>query len=79
MPLVYRCADAHDTTVAVGSDAPDVWTCCVCGQAATRISACERSSAEVAAALDDACAAFDRHTSCLEVNGGAQDLLTITR
>lgn len=59
MPLVYRCADAHDTTVAVGSDAPDAWTCCVCGQPATRISACERSSAEVATALDDECAAFD--------------------
>src|SRR6478609_7902728 len=58
MPMVYRCADAHDTTVAVGSDVPEAWDCCVCGLPGVRLPS-DQSSEELAAALDAECAAFD--------------------
>jgi len=59
MPLVYRCTDGHDTAVAVGTDAPEMWDCCICGLPSARMTASEGSAEDVAAALDTECAAFD--------------------
>ena len=59
MPLVYRCTDGHDTAVAIGTDAPETWDCCICGLPSARLPATEGLAEEVAAALDTECAAFD--------------------
>jgi hypothetical protein len=59
MPLVYRCPDAHETSLAVGSDAPEAWDCCICGLPAARLPASAGSPEQVSAALDAECAAFD--------------------
>jgi len=59
MHLVYRCPDAHDTTVAFTSEAPEVWNCCVCGMPAARLPTSEWSSEQMAAALAAEYAAFD--------------------